>query len=100
MWQITERALSNPMLQGRALYMTEEMVRQYYYHPSIIIWGMHNECDTRTAAADDLTRRQREVIEELDESRLITFASNKPLADICTGFNISTPASISSLSSG
>lgn len=49
----------------------------------IIIWGLYNEVNTTTQAAKEVARLFRETLEKQDKSRLITYASNRPLDDIC-----------------
>ncbi|MBR4873999.1 MAG: beta-glucuronidase, partial [Clostridia bacterium] len=53
----SEEAIANPTVVARGLAMIREMVEQYYNHPSIIIWGMHNEILTGTAAAYEMSRQ-------------------------------------------
>lgn len=83
MWGFPEDALKNPLILERGLDMHETMVKRDYHHPSIIIWGMHNEIDTRTDAAYQLTNRFIERVKGLDKSRLITYATFYPLRDRC-----------------
>lgn len=83
MWGIKEKNLSNPVFISRATKMMGEMLEQYYNHPSIIIWGLHNECDTDTEAGLSLTKQLRALVDENGGNRLVTFASFKPFDDIC-----------------
>ena len=62
------------------------MIDQYYHHPSIVIWGLHNEIDTKTQEAYALTKKFFELVRNKDGSRLITFASDKFFDDICLEF--------------
>ncbi|MBE6674996.1 MAG: beta-glucuronidase [Ruminococcaceae bacterium] len=80
-------ALQNPVIIGRGLNMHKEMTRYYYNHPSIIIWGMHNEIDTSKDFTLDLTKQYYEHLREFGGNRLITHASNHPLNDLCMGYN-------------
>ena len=58
-----------------------EMVTSHYNHPSIIIWGILNECASDTQEGERMYRKQLAQIRELDGSRPLTYASNKPYAD-------------------
>ncbi len=83
MWGFPEKALENPLILERGLMMHQEMVKRDYHHPSVIIWGMHNEVSTETQAAFDLTKAFAKQLRSMDKSRLITYATNRPLEDIC-----------------
>lgn len=83
LWQYHEEQIENDALCRRAYAMTDEMISQYYNHPSIIIWSMHNECKTDTDVFLDFTKKMYLHIKELDSSRLVTYATNKVERDIC-----------------
>ena len=80
-------ALQDPVIINRGLNMHKEMTKQYYNHPSIIIWGMHNEIDTSQAFTLPLTKQYYEHLREFGGNRLITHASNHPLNDVCMDYN-------------
>jgi beta-glucuronidase len=82
-WQFFKEALENPLAIERGLVMHTEMVERDLNHPSIILWGLHNENDTRTEAAFSLSKKYVERIRSLDTSRLITYATMMPMEDIC-----------------
>ena len=86
MWGFTKEALGDPLTLERGLTMHSEMVDQYFHHPSIVIWGLHNEVDTGSKEAYDLTKKFSELIRGKDGSRLITFATDKFFDDICLEF--------------
>ena len=89
MWGVgfSWEALQDPIVVGRGLEMHKEMVRQYYNHPSIIIWGMHNEIDTKNDFTIPLTKQYYEHLREFGGNRLITHASNHPLNDVCMDYD-------------
>lgn len=80
-------ALQDPDIIERGLNMHKEMTKYYYNHPSIIIWGMHNEIDTSKDFTIPLTKQYYEHLREFGGNRLITHASNHPLNDLCMGYN-------------
>lgn len=41
-------AIAREKVIARGLAMHEEIVRHYFNHPSIILWGMHNEIRSDT----------------------------------------------------
>lgn len=83
MWGFPEQALLQPLVLERGLAMHREMVLRDLNHPAIILWGMHNEVDTRTQAAFDLTQAFTRLVRSLDSSRPLTMATHHPLEDIC-----------------
>ena len=66
--------------------MHQDVVRYYYNHPSIVIWSMHNEVLCQTQAAYELTKKYYEFLKENGGNRLIAYATNNPLEDICAEF--------------
>ena len=81
LWNRTKEAMKNPTLISRALNMEREMIEQYFHHPSIIFWGVHNECATDTDEGYALTEEMVRLAKSLDSSRLVTYASNKVKSD-------------------
>lgn len=86
MWQYRLDSLTDDLMQNRAFKMYEEMLDQYYNHPSIVIWGMHNEIATEIEEAYTFTKKAYEYIKSKDTSRLITYATCKFDKDICFDF--------------
>ena len=72
---------SDVLLRGEQMH--REMVEHYYNHPSIIIWGMHNEILTETEAGIEMSRRYYTLLKEIGGNRIVTFATNRPLKDEC-----------------
>lgn len=83
MWGFPEHALEDPLTLERGLSMHEQMIKRDYHHPSIIVWGLHNEIDTRTQAAYKVTKAFAETVRRLDATRPITYATMHPLEDTC-----------------
>jgi beta-glucuronidase len=79
--------LADPVIIDRGLTMHKEMTKQYYNHPSIIIWGMHNEIDTTKETALTITKPFYEHLRKHGGNRLITHASNHPLYDLCMDYD-------------
>lgn len=82
----SEEALADPVVLKRGLDMHREMVTYYYNHPSIIIWGMHNEILTNTQAGYHMSEAYYSFLKENGGNRLVVYASNKPMKDICFAF--------------
>lgn len=83
MWGFQEESVKRPLVIERGLRMHEEMVAQYGNHPSIVIWGLHNEIATDTQGGYEISRLFAEKLRSLDKSRLLTYASNRILRDEC-----------------
>lgn len=87
MWGFPAEALADEVTERRACQMHREMIEQYYNHPCIVMWGLHNEVATHTEEGYALTKTLNALVRSLDDSRLITFASDKFLkGDKCTEF--------------
>jgi len=74
--------VKEPLFQERALSMIEEMINLHFHHPSVIFWSVHNEIDSRTQDAYEMTERLVSLARRLDASRLITYATMHPLEDV------------------
>ena len=82
----TEETLGLPLVIERGLNMHKEMLKQYFNHPSIIIWGMHNEILTETQNAQNISRLFYNFLKENGGNRIVTYATYKPMQDICLEF--------------
>ncbi len=71
-----------PKLIQRGLQMHQEMVAQYYNHPCILIWGMHNEIGVDSDASLALTETYYRFLKEQGGNRLVTYATCKPMEDL------------------
>lgn len=72
-----------PMFAEQIDTSTREMIDWHHNHPSIVLWGCLNECDSCSKDGRKHHERVIELIRELDPSRPVTFASNKGEDDIC-----------------
>lgn len=86
MWGFKSETLKRQLVVQRGLAMHTEMIEQYRNHPSIVIWGLHNEIATDIKEGYEITKLFAERIRELDNTRLITYATNRALIDICLEF--------------
>ena len=65
------------------VFQTREMVRASFNHPSVIISGFLNECNSATAECKALVDRLVEAIRGERSGHLVTFACNVCAKDIC-----------------
>ncbi|MDD9269458.1 glycoside hydrolase family 2 protein [Paenibacillus sp. GCM10023248] len=73
----------SPGCQEQCLACNEEMVLSHYNHPSIIIWGILNECASHTPEGRELYKEQLTQIREMDGSRPLTYATHHREKDLC-----------------
>lgn len=77
-----DRTFADPALEERGLQMHREMVKYYYNHPSIVIWGMHNEIDTRGQLTAEVTERYYAYLKENGGNRLVVAATYHLFDDV------------------
>lgn len=75
--------MREPQFREQCLAVTEEMVLAHHNHPSIVIWGVMNECASDTGLGRELYEEQLRRIRELDDSRPTVFASCQHGTDMC-----------------
>lgn len=75
----------DPLFVQRALTMMGEMIDRDLHHPSILFWSVHNEIDTRSSQAYDLSIKMTHLVRSKDNSRLVSYATMHPMHDICLG---------------
>jgi beta-glucuronidase len=82
-WQYdSDRFHRGPVLE-RGKTMLREMIRRDRHHPSIVAWSVHNECANEEAGVREATRELVATVEDLDDSRPTTLATNSPDDDVC-----------------
>lgn len=86
LWQYRVSNFCEKKVLSRGKTMMCEMITAYYNHPSIFVWGLHNECSTETAEGVNFTRELYNTVKQLDNSRLISYATDRPLEDKCFEF--------------
>ena len=89
MWGVgfSEKALQDPVIVERGYVMHQEMTKYYYNHPSIIIWGMHNEIWTSYECTYDISKKYSAHLRANGGNRLITHACHNPFGDTSMEFD-------------
>jgi len=82
---IPANTLADPIFVQRAVTMMDEMIERDFHHPSILFWSVHNEIDTRSKEAYDLSLELIKLVRSKDQSRLVVYATMHPMHDICLG---------------
>lgn len=77
--------MENPNFEYQAEKCIQEMINAHINHPSIIIWGILNECASDTEYGYECYKKQYDLIQKLDGSRPRSSASCKFKTDICFG---------------
>lgn len=75
--------MQHPLFDQQCADCNEEMVLTHYNHPSIIIWGILNECASETEEGREKYAKQYEQIRALDQTRPLTSATCRHFTDIC-----------------
>ena len=75
--------MQNPNFERQCKDCIDEMIEHHYNHPSIIIWGILNECASETPEGRAMYETQYAQIRALDSSRPLTSASCRYYKDIC-----------------
>lgn len=75
--------MCNPNFDRQCRDCIDEMITQHYNHPSIVIWGILNECESALEEGREKYQAQYEQIQNLDASRPATSATCRHFQDIC-----------------
>ena len=73
----------SPRFMEQCRQCNEEMVHQHGNHPSILIWGLLNECESETEEGRAVYAEQIAQLRALDPTRPVSFASCRCYTDIC-----------------
>ena len=82
----TAEMLGDPLFIERANRMITEMADQYGNHPSIIIWGIHNEIPSDNDNAVALSELLYNNLKKRNDGRIVTYAANHPFTDRCVEY--------------
>lgn len=77
------KAMQNPNFDKQCEDCIREMIENHYNHPSIILWGILNECASETEEGRVKYKAQYEQIKSMDLIRPTTSATCKHFNDIC-----------------
>lgn len=75
--------MQNPNFEQQCEDCIREMIENHYNHPSIVIWGILNECAAETEDGRRMYKKQYEQIKSMDTSRPTTSATCRHFTDIC-----------------
>lgn len=75
--------MQNPNFERQCEDCICEMIENHYNHPSIVIWGILNECASETDEGRRMYKKQYEQIKSMDKTRPTTSATCRHFTDIC-----------------
>lgn len=75
--------MQNPNFEQQCEDCIREMIENHYNHPSIVIWGILNECAAETDEGRRMYKKQYEQIRSMDTTRPTTSATCRHFTDIC-----------------
>lgn len=75
--------MQNPNFEKQCEDCIREMIEYHYNHPSIIIWGILNECASETVEGREMYEKQYKQIRQMDATRPTTSATCRHFTDIC-----------------
>lgn len=76
---------THPRFHEQIMTNTAEMMDWHRNHPSIVIWGSLNECESQQPESVDTVAAVLGLLKELDPSRPVTFATMYAKRDLCLG---------------
>ncbi|MBN2713994.1 MAG: hypothetical protein JXR97_16360 [Planctomycetes bacterium] len=82
-WGLEEEQLLLESTRAHVLEQTVQMVQEGINHPSIILYGFLNECASDKESSVKLYTDLVNSIRAVDDTRLISYASNRPDNDHC-----------------
>lgn len=80
---LSEEQMRHSKFREQCATCIDEMINWHYNHPSIVLWGILNECASESEYGRSCYAEQFEQVEALDQSRPTTYASCKHNTDIC-----------------
>lgn len=81
-WGQTADHFTDPAFCAAQIRQAQLMVHKSRNHPSVIMWGFLNEGASHTVESRPLYESLVSAIREMDSTRPITYASNRPIDDL------------------
>lgn len=80
-WQARTPHFANPIFNDLQEAQVRAMVRTSINHPSVIMWGFLNECESHLSESEATLARLAAAVRDEDDARLVSFASNHPFEE-------------------
>lgn len=85
-WQSNKQSLADSAVwTNYAQPQLQQMVMQHRNHPSVVVWSVANEIPTEGPIGAAYVEKAIAYVKSLDTTRLVTFASDRRLADQAFG---------------
>jgi len=81
-WNLEEKVLADERYIGCVMKQVDEMVLSSMNHPSVIMWGVLNECASDAPGSRSAYEKQFTRMKELDPTRPVTYASSRYKRDL------------------
>lgn len=85
-WGLDEGLMLRKSTRTHVIEQTTQMAREVVNHPSTILYGFLNECASDSEKTRSLYSDLIDAIRAEDDTRLISYASNRPDRDLCFAF--------------
>jgi beta-glucuronidase len=85
-WGNKVKQLSDQTFINSNKEQARKMIRNSFNHPAVIIWAFLNEAESNEEGARNMYKQLTDTIREEDNSRLISYASNRWNNDLCFEF--------------
>jgi beta-glucuronidase len=79
---LREAQMTSPETLSKSMQMLAEMIRSEKNTTSIMFWSLFIECETDLPATREFVEKMVVLTRELDDTRLVVMASNRPLTDV------------------
>lgn len=79
---LREAQMTNPKMLEKSKRMLEEMIKSEKNNTSIMFWSLFIECETNLESTRSFVKSMVDLTRELDDTRLVVMASNRPLTDV------------------
>ncbi|RRK09700.1 beta-glucuronidase [Lactiplantibacillus garii] len=80
---LTVKQMQNPNFDRQCAACNREMATAHFNHPSIVIWGLLNECASDTTVGRKKYQAQYQQLRKLDSTRPLTSATCQHFKDRC-----------------
>lgn len=77
-----ETQMTSPEIMAKSKRMLAEMIRAEKNTTSIMFWSLFIECETHLPSTREFVKAMVDYTKELDDTRLVVMASNRPLTDV------------------
>ena len=78
---LRKEQMAKPNVLKLAKQQLKEVIESHRNHPSVVMWSLSIECETDTEIGREYMKKLAEYARQLDKTRLLIHASNRPLKE-------------------